>query len=138
MVHVGVRKDAARHGRDLWVFVLHLWHPQRPDGVPRHPVPQVEVAKITRLLVVNLPQAYGLVVGGQQVQAVPCAAAPLDAIDLFLYFQRLQIVELWLVALKFIVEIVLAQGFSTLARARVLSRDLLFEYNYSSSLVAGR
>ena len=47
------------------------------------------------------PQLDGLVIGGQQHSAAARVSAPFDLVDLFLYLQRLEIIEFRLMRLEF-------------------------------------
>jgi hypothetical protein len=59
-------------------------------------------------LLVDLPQLDGLVVGREQVVGGILASAPLDLVDLLFDLQRLEVVELRLMRLKFGVKLVFA------------------------------
>lgn len=61
---------------------------------------QIEVCQVGYLLVVDLPQLDGFVIGGQQHLDVLGGPAPSRLVDFLLNFQALEVVELRLVRLK--------------------------------------
>lgn len=59
-------------------------------------------------LLEDLPELDGLIVGGEQVVRGVLAAAPFDLVDLLLYLERLEIIELGLMGLELGMELVFA------------------------------
>lgn len=59
-------------------------------------------------LLEDLPKLDGLVICGQEIVGGILPSAPLDFVDFLLYFERLEVIELWLVGLKLGVEFVFA------------------------------
>lgn len=59
------------------------------------------------------------------------SSAPLDLVDLLFYFKGLQVIELWLVGLKFCMELILAGFFLEDVRYSVLPGVALRKDDYS-------